>query len=84
MLYQGVNIPLLKLDTIVEHGDGRVGTEEESEATVKNGQDSDSSESEDLVESEKDKDDKHEGKKKVLQNGKTGDDCMYNWCNGHS
>ena len=73
MLYQGVNMPVLTMDTIVEHGDSGVGTEGESEAVVENGQEEDSSESEDLVDCGKDKDDKDEGKKKVLQNGKTED-----------
>jgi hypothetical protein len=68
MLYQGGGMHLLKLETIVEHGGDGVGTEEGSDGMVENGQESDSSESGDLVESEKEDDDNHESKKKVLQN----------------
>jgi hypothetical protein len=50
MLYQGVNMPLSKLDTIVENDGGRVATEEESEAM-----DEDSLLIGDLVEKEKKK-----------------------------
>jgi hypothetical protein len=53
MLYQGVNMPLLKLDTIVENDGGRVATEEASEAMDEDDGDSDSLLIEDLVEGEK-------------------------------
>jgi hypothetical protein len=62
MLYQGVNMPLSKLDTIVENDGGRVATEEESEAM-----DEDSLLIGDLVEGEKedeDEDGKTETKKR--------------------
>jgi hypothetical protein len=70
MLYQGVNMPLSKLDMIVEHDGGRVATEEESEAMDEDDGDSDSLLIEDLVEGEKEDDGKTETKKKVLQNEK--------------
>ncbi len=73
MLHQGVNVALLKLDTVVEHGDGRVGKEEESEAVAEDGQDCDSSEMEDVIESEKEEEDKHESEKKAPQNEKQKD-----------
>jgi hypothetical protein len=77
MLCQGVDMPLLKLETIVDHGDGQVGTEEESDAVVDGGDESESQESMDLDESEKDLDEsdeddneKTEGNNKALQNEK--------------
>ena len=71
MLYQGVDMPLLNLETIVDHGDGK-----QSEAVVYGGDESESRESrdldesvKDLDESEKDDNEKTESQQKVQQNG---------------
>ncbi len=39
MLYQGVDLPLLMLDTIIEHGDGWVAVEAKSEDLEENRRD---------------------------------------------
>jgi hypothetical protein len=69
MLYhQGVKMPLLKLDTIVEYDGGRVATEEESDAMDEDSRDSDSVSIEDLViEGEKEDDGKTETKKRYYK-----------------
>ncbi len=71
MLYQGVDMPLLKLETIVDHGDGK-----QSEAVLNGGDESESRESrdldesvKDLDESEKDDNEKTESQQKALRNG---------------
>jgi glutaredoxin len=85
MLYQGVNVPLLKMGTVVDHGAGQAGTEEESEGVVEGADDSESRESMDLAESEKDleESDEDDGEKternnKVLQNKKPTEECTAN------
>jgi hypothetical protein len=74
MLYQGLDVPLLKLGTIMEHGDGRDAAEEEAEATenggsVDNSQDYQSSSTENGEEGDTDTTDK--GLTKVLHREKT-------------
>jgi hypothetical protein len=85
MLHQGVDVPLLKMGTVVDHGAGQAGTEEESEGVVEGADDSESRESMDLAESEKDleESDEDDGEKternnKVLQNKKPTEECTAN------
>jgi frataxin-like iron-binding protein CyaY len=64
MQYRGVNHPILKLDTIVEHDRGQVEGEEELEPMD---DDDDSVLIQDLVEEEKEDDGKTGNKKKVMR-----------------
>ena len=69
MLYDGVNMPIVKLDTIVEHDGGQVPGEEESKDETTDEEDGDDVLIQDLGKGEQEDDGKTETKKRYSKTG---------------